>query len=68
VNTLDRDKLRIHALLKKERGVAHTAEELAAVTGMSASRTKAAGDSLAASGLVTLIEGYYMMQSVTYSK
>ena len=63
MNTLDRDKLRLHALLKGKRGEAFTAEDLAVVTGMSEHRTKAAGDSLAASGLVTVVEGYYMFKS-----
>lgn len=63
MSPLDRDKLRLHALLKGKRGEAFTAEDLAATTGLDLHRVEAAGKSLAASGLVTVVEGYYMFKS-----
>jgi hypothetical protein len=50
VNYLDRDKVRILALLKKRMNEAFNAEELAKFTSIPAGRVRAAGSDLAAKG------------------
>lgn len=59
----DRDKVRIHALLKTRRGEAFTADELAKVTGIPVARITAAGDALVAAGMVRREENYFWAQS-----
>ena len=59
----DRDKVRIHALLKTRRGEAFSAEELAKVTGIPAARITAAGAALVAAGMVRREENYFWVQS-----
>jgi hypothetical protein len=55
----DRDKVRLHALLKTKLGEAFNPSELSAVTGIDQRRIIAAGDALAGAGLIRKEESYY---------
>ena len=59
MNYLDRDKVRLHSLLKSRRGEAFSTVEIESMTGMDAHRIKAAGESLAAGNFIKAEEDYY---------
>lgn len=59
MNALDRDKIRLHTMLKAKRGEAFSVQEISETTGMDAHRVASAGAALVISGHVKVEEGYF---------
>ncbi len=62
MNTQDRDKVRVLALLRTRRGEAFNIQEISKLTGMDERRVKTAGDSLSVGGLIKIEEDYLWVE------
>ena len=62
MNTPDRDKVRILALLRTRKGEAFNVQELANLTGMDERRIKTAGATLAEGSLIKIEEEYLWVE------